>query len=98
MTCQPTLQRGETRWSAIAQLHDMKAERPTRRKVCIGRAGVVFWQSYIPALRCVEVLMVRLLLTFTGCAVLTLGILSPLAAAPITIIPNTVNNFRDTRG
>ena len=42
--------------------------------------------------------MVRSLLALTGSVVVTLGLLSPLRAAPITIVPNTVNSFRDTRG
>ena len=42
--------------------------------------------------------MVRSLLTLTGSVVLTLGLITPIGATPITIVPNTVNNFRDTRG
>jgi hypothetical protein len=42
--------------------------------------------------------MARSLLALTGCVVLTLSLFAPLSAAPITIIPNTVNSFRDTRG
>ena len=42
--------------------------------------------------------MVRSLVSPLGLATLLFGLLSPVDATPITIVANTVNNFRDTRG
>src|SRR6266849_4573969 len=42
--------------------------------------------------------MVRSLLTPLGVAVLSLGLLTLVDAAPITIVSNSVNSFRNTRG
>src|SRR6266478_1360058 len=42
--------------------------------------------------------MVRSLLSLLGLAALFFGLPNPVDATPITIAPNTVNNFRDTRG
>src|SRR5262245_32096300 len=42
--------------------------------------------------------MMRSLLTLIGCVTLTVSLFTPIGAAPITITPNTVNSFRDSRG
>jgi hypothetical protein len=42
--------------------------------------------------------MVRSLLTSAGSLMLAMSLLSPVDAAPVTIVSGTVNNFRDTRG
>ncbi len=42
--------------------------------------------------------MLRSLLSLVGLTALTFSLLTPVDASPITIVANTVNNFRDTRG
>jgi hypothetical protein len=60
--------------------------------------SAIIHPSLCPALVFVEAPMVRSLLTVTGSLALALSLLTPLGATPITIVPNTVNSFRDSRG
>src|SRR5712692_851339 len=70
-----------------------------RRKACT--RGLSVFRSltlgvFLPEF--VEVSMVRSLLSRLGLAALFFGLPTPVDATLISIVPNTVNSFRDSRG